>query len=146
MNLRPLRPEGVRQAWIVALDEAVATQLVVHRNRIRSVDVLGTVTYYRRSELRPECSPLTATIWLKPPVVVAAPDAAGSGFEGIRLVAQFPLPGAFAGPQAVEAPALGVNPISPAARDLMDDLCRHLLDLLAEEPFRPSSEYPNQAQ
>ena len=128
-------PPGVREQWFAAFDQAIKERLSVYKGRIRVDGTLGYVTYAPISNFRSECSPLLGIS------LTAARGGKDTSGVSIRLI------GFNVGKHApnlqseatreifknvfgTTAPELGVSNYSPAARSLMDDLCRHLVDRL----------------
>lgn len=123
-------PLGVREGWFEALDRAIDQKLVTHRNWVQISNLFGSTAYVHINSLVAECGRSIETLsWgVGIGLSVAGGDRVFGG--GLVLVheqtARTNLPSKL-WPEAVLAPTLGVGIRSPAARDLMAELCRHLI-------------------
>ena len=102
-----LAPE-IRQAWLAALDKALDERLKMQGNWIQFKD-LGDVVYVPRQGVIVRCSPYEG-VFLE----------SGSDHR-LQLVSLHSSLDPDDRPPIV--PRLDVGPLSPAARDLMDELC-----------------------
>lgn len=115
-------PAGVRETWFAALDEAIKKNIVLYRGRVRMSGEFGSVSYVPVADIRPVCGGFLYDISLK--LAFGGEEASSFGVDLVGGFGHY----AFGGPKPVPAPELGVNEFSPAAMNLMDDLCRRLLD------------------
>jgi len=114
-SLAIVLPTGVREQWIQALDRAMDERLFLYKGRLRIPnDLSNGYTYVLLSNLQIECD-TDSGVWL------TSPD----GEEGIALLDTY----GFGGPTTFEWPELERDvKDSPAAGNLMDELCRRVLD------------------
>ncbi len=104
-------PSGVREQWIQALDRAMDERLLIYKGRLRIRYIKNGYTYVPLANLQVYCDP-----WFG--IQLTSSDA--------ELAATLKLTGDLFGPE-IESSVKE----SPAAGNLMDELCRRVLDRIA---------------
>jgi hypothetical protein len=124
-------PPGVREAWLQAVDSALEERIAGYRGRIRIEGPLEMgFSYLPAQLLTASCDTLQGIRLLG--------NGEGENQEVVYLVQEThsndkPMDDDYFG---VWAPSLGVGDSSPAARGLMDELCKHVVERLDEMAAR----------
>lgn len=137
-------PPGVRQAWFTSLDRAITDHFSFYKGRVVTMGPFSVVSFVPVELLEARCGGF-------PQIELVLPGGGAEGRETIPLVQMTNQEeiseqnaadasqetgknrGSLEIPRAmswfgVPAPPLGVGDRSPAALQLMNDLCRHLID------------------
>jgi hypothetical protein len=110
-------PQGVREAWFSAVDQSL-NALRFRRGRLLIENGLLGVEYVPAILLGSSCSPYFGI-------------SVGVQIDGENVYApSVTLVGLSSLPNVAAMPSLGVSEMSPAARQLMIELCGHVLDVI----------------